>query len=662
MPSEKKVKKVLHAQRKDASSLSSFVERPLPTDKEVASFERVVKKEARHQEIEDNLSEIYRDKKGALMNVKTLKAKRKTFFLVRWFRNLLVIFLLGAAAYFAYFYFFARNTDVTALELKVVAPDKVIAGEEFSYIIEYHNPTQFNLTQLRLEMQYPANFIFKSASISPQSGNYGWNLPELAAGGNGEVTITGQLISLPDSANIVSARLNYVPQNYTSQYKKEMSASTIISGPGFQVDLTGSNTAFLNQDNDLTLIFSDVKTNYLEDFNISFSLPAEANAWVATTSAATSTDLESKRITVSKTGGTTWQVSGLVPEIGRQEVPLKYKVKVPSADMSIVVRLEKKTEDGQSFVFWEKTLRPEMVKSDLNLTLFLNGAKTDGAVNFSQTLNYTLSFSNKGSNTFKDVVVMASLNGDFLDWKSLRNEKGGELRNNNTLIWTKNEISELEQVKPGDEGEINFSINLKPFAEGDLGKNLNVVSYAQYSVDNKTVSGDENKSNTITSRINSDLSLNEQIRYFDDNNTPVGSGPLPPKVGEKSSFRVYWVVKNNLHELTDAKVVLNLPPYVNWDEKASTNVGNLNYDASNRQVVWEIGRLPVSVYRADAQFNISLTPAESDRDTILVLSPGSIVTATDTETKETITKKIEAKTTKLEDDDIAGLNNSGKVQ
>lgn len=662
MAEEKKVKRILRTRREEVSGLSAFIERPLPTEKEVTSFERVVKKEARHQEIEDNLSEIYRDKKGALMNVRTLKAKKKTFFLVRWFRKLLILLLIFAAAYFAYFYLFARNTDLNALELKVKAPEKVLAGEEFSYIIEYHNPTQFTLSRLHLEMQYPANFIFAGASVNPQSGNYGWDLPDLTPGGNGELTITGQLVSLPDSVNVVSVRLSFTPQNYSSQFKKEASASTIMAGPGFQVDLSGSDTAFLGQDNDLSLVFSDVKDNRLGDFNISFSLPAETEAWVATTTEATSTSQDAKKLSITKTGGASWQVSGLSQESGRQEALLKYKIKVASADMAISVRLEKKGNDGQSYIFWEKVLRPEIIKSDLNLTLFLNGSKTDSAVNFGQTLNYTLTFNNKGDHVFKDVVIMAALDGDFLNWKSLRNEKGGELRNSNTLIWTKDEMPELAEVKPGDSGEVNFSLALKTYQESDLGKKLSVTSYGQYAVDNKTISGDGNKSNIIVSRINSDLSLNEQIRYFDDDNTPVGSGPLPPKVGEKSSFRVYWVTKNNLHELADARVVFSLPAYVDWDGKSSTNVGNLSYDPTSRQVVWGIGRLPVSVYRADAQFNISITPAEADRDKILVLSPGSVITATDMETKETITKKTEAKTTKLEDDDIAGLNNSGKVQ
>jgi hypothetical protein len=166
----------------------------------------------------------------------------------------------------------------------------------------------------------------------------------------------------------------------------------------------------------------------------------------------------------------------------------------------------------------------------------------------------------------------------------------------------------------------------------------------------------------VVGRLNSDLRLQEQIRYFNDDNFPVGSGPLPPQVGEKTQFKVYWTLSNNIHELSEARVTLALPAYVSWDGDHRTNVGNLYYDDLSRQVVWEIGRLPLSVYRVDAEFSIGLVPTAGDQGKILVLSPGSLASAMDTETKAVINHKSSPKTTKLEDDEIAGLNNSGIVR
>ena len=663
----KKIRRVLRVGRAEDSSLSSFVERPVPTEKEVATFERVVGREVHDHEIDSNLSEIYSDKHGRKVDVGRVEAKKKPFFLVRLFKRLLALVLIGLAAYGLYFYWFGNSNDVNGLDFRLNAPEKVMAGEEFSYQIEYHNPTKFLLGHLRLELQYPDNFVFTSASLAPTSGNYGWDLSDLAPGENAAITVTGRLIGQPDSVNVISGRLSYLPGSFTSEFKKEASASTLVSGPGFRVDLNYSNTAFLNHDNDMSLIFSDVQNNYLGDFNITFTLPTEANASVVASpddKAATSTKpaaTSSPAIVITKTGGAVWQVAGLRTELGRQEVPMSYKIKQKSDNLEIKVRLEKKLENGESYIFWEKAIRPELVSSDLNLTLLLNGSKNDGAVTFGQPLNYSLTYSNRGINTYKDVVIMAALSGDFLDWNSLKDDNKGDVQNK-TIIWTKNEIPALAEIKPGTEGNIDFSIKLRGYKESDLGSNMSVVSYGQYGINNKPTKGEENKSNTISSKINSDLSLTEEIRYFNSDNLPVGSGPLPPRVGETTSFKVYWTVKNNLHELTDARAVFTLPSYVAWNQGNATNVGSLYYDDATRQVIWEIGRLPLSVYRVDAEFSLSLAPAESDRNKILVLSPGSTVSAMDTETKDTITKKVGSKTTKLEDDDIAGLNNSGIVQ
>ena len=77
MAEKKKVKKILRVEREKTSGLSAFIERPVPNDQEVSSFERVIHKEARGQEIDDNLTEIYKDKQGSLIDVKKMKIKNK---------------------------------------------------------------------------------------------------------------------------------------------------------------------------------------------------------------------------------------------------------------------------------------------------------------------------------------------------------------------------------------------------------------------------------------------------------------------------------------------------------------------------------------------------------------------------------------------------------
>lgn len=663
MSAAKKSKKKMKVTKRSKSGLSGFIERPVPNSKEVASFERVVHKKARNQEIETNLSEIYRDKSGNMINVKQMNVKRRPLLLIRWLRKIFIVVIIALIAYFAYLYFFSQGNDSSALELSINAPEKVVVGEEFSYSIDYINPSKFSLEQIRLEVQYPDNFVFIGSSITPESGNYGWDLPNMRGNERASLTITGKLISPPDSINLISARLNYVPVNFSSNFKKEASSSTIVKGVGFSVNLDVNNTAFINQENEMTLTLSNVENNYLGDFNLSFTPAEQVDVWLATSTEAVVDEDETtaEKIKITKSRGLNWQISGLNKETDRYKIPIVFKIGEDAETADITVKLEKKLEDGQAYTFWEKTISPDLVKSDLNLTMLVNGDKNDSATGFGQTLNYSLSYSNQGESSFQDVLVMAVLDGNFLDWNSVESDTPGEVREG-SIVWTKEELPALEEIEPGQSGQIDFSINLSDWQEDDLGQDLDIISYAQYSFNNKPIKGDDNKSNTVISKINSDLNLVEQIRYFDNDNIPVGSGPLPPKVGQKTGFKVYWTINNNLHELNNLKVVLDLPSYVAWDGKSSTNVGNLSYNNGTHQVSWDIGRLPTSVYQITADFGISITPGEADLNKILILSPGSVITALDTETQDEINKKTAPETTKLEDDDIAKLNNTGIVE
>ena len=137
---------------------------------------------------------------------------------------------------------------------------------------------------------------------------------------------------------------------------------------------------------------------------------------------------------------------------------------------------------------------------------------------------------------------------------------------------------------------------------------------------------------------------------------------MPPKVGQKTSLKVYWKIENNLHELNNTQVISKLPDYVLFDGDVNVSTGDLSFDGATHSIIWNIGVLPVSTYQAQADFNISVTPTENQKNSLLVLLSGSTVTATDTDTNSNIIKKGNSKSSKLEDDEIANLNNSGLVE
>lgn len=660
----KKNNKTIKTLKEKKSSLeASFLERPLPESEDVSRFESLIKREATIEETDNNLSAIYSDNKGELVDVSKVK-KRKSLALIVFFKRIFVLTIIICGIYGAYYFFFQRPAGVDGLEFYINYPEKILAGEKMTYEIIYENNTSLSLDNVAIEAILPETFVITNSQPALNENN-NLHIGSIYPAQKGSILIEGYLIAPVDSANVIIARLTYTPSNFSSAFKKEFTANTIVSSLGFLLNLDYVNTALVERSNELKLNFSAFYNNNLDDIYLTVSGPdnlklikeplEEDNA---------NNEEENAGPKFESISDYTWSISNLPKDSDeRFSLPVEFTFNEKKTDKEeLTLKLFKKEAENRELVLWEKTLSFDLINSDLNIDLFLNGEKSDQPINFGSTLNYSLKYANNGEAVLYDLVLMAVIKGSFIEWSSLSDSLGGSVAGK-AIVWSKEQLPALAELAPGESGSIDFSIKVKSFSLGDLSGDNLVTSYAQYGLSKPAKEGDENnRSNTIRSYLNSDLSLTEKVLYFNEDNIPVGSGPLPPRVGEKTSVRVLWTLKNNLHDLKDAEAFMILPLGVTWEDNSTTNVGRVFYDADTRRVTWRLGYLPLSVYRADAEFSLSVTPSENDRDKILVLSPGSTVKAIDTLTNAEVLNKTSAKTSKLEDDEIAGLSNNGRVE
>lgn len=640
------------------SSLAEFVQRKLPNDKEVAKFEEILKDEAREEEIEEGLSEIYQDDDGNIVDVKKLDIKKKRGIIFFLFSFVFLCFAIGGIGYGIYYYLNSgiQNLDV---ELQINCKEKLIAGEEVFFDINYKNYNNVVLNQLRIEVDYPDNFIFIESDPAPSQNNSIWLPEDLTAKNFGNIRIKGKIIAEKGNNGIFQVKMNYVPANFSSPFSESASCSSLIEDLGYEFDFSYPNTVLVGDINKMILKIEKQEISYMDD--LFFELKIPDNMEISSIVESKDDKKEKGKLIIEKLRDNIWKLGSLSNQ-NNIEINYKYKEKLSEKEI-FDIKFFQYGESGKEYIFYKRDFEISVMKSDLNLFLFINGSENDQSINFNDSLTYTITYTNKGESIMKDVLVMAVLESEFLDWASLF-EENNAVEKGNTLTWTKEQIGELEELQPNASGEISFSIKVADFKESDLGKNFEVKSYAQYSIGNEEdfVENLDSKSNLIINKLNSDFSLFEELRYFNEDNIPVGSGPLPPKMNETTSFKVYWQVKNNLHELGSVRVETKLPEYVKWDNKNRTSVGMVYYDSENHQVVWDIGRMPLSVYKADAEFNISITPQSEDFDKILVLLSNTKASATDKETNANIIQEKKTKTTKLEDDEIARENNDGRVQ
>jgi hypothetical protein len=633
------------------SSLGEFVKRSLPTDEEVERFDEFAEEEAREEGIEESLSEIYQDDNGDIVDVKKLDIKKGRGFFFWLLTFLFILAALASAVYGFYYMYYGGEEGSESIYFSIEGEENILAGEEFFYTVNCKNLSNVDIGNIEIRLIYPENFVFLDSAPVAQAENNFWKISRLAPHRSEQIKIKGKIIGLRGSKNIITGSMTYVPSNFSSEFKKEAVFENKISAIGVDFDIESPSGVLVGEESEIIIKYKAEENNFINNFLLSIEPLSNMEF-----------------ITEEEKGADTgiWRID----EVGEEEKELKIKFKIiekKNPQEELILKFEHlgcadcpegKGEGSENYyVFFEKTVSFEVIKSDLNLNLIINGSRGDQGVDLGQTLNYSIVYANKGDSEMKDVIIMAVLNSEVLDWKSLKDEHNGQI-GNNTISWSKNEIPALESLDVDEEGVIDFSIKVKPFEEIEIepGRKYEIESYAQFSIGNvEAKDNEDNKSNTIINKINSDLFLDEQVRYFNDDNIAVGSGPLPPKAGETTSYKVYWTITNNLHELNNLRIKADLPDYVRWGDKNKSTVGTIQYDEAAHQVIWNIGLflLPISVYEAKAEFNISITPAVSDVDKIMVLLPGTVVEALDIETKAAISKTTKAKTTRLEDDEIA---------
>ena len=163
------------------------------------------------------------------------------------------------------------------------------------------------------------------------------------------------------------------------------------------------------------------------------------------------------------------------------------------------------------------------------------------------------------------------------------------------------------------------------------------------------------ESEEITVKIMSTLTLSCEARYYSEENEKLGSGPLPPEIGETTAYRIYWYLSNTTNEVTDVQVKASLPEDIYWTGKEKTiSAGTLEFDPLTRIITWSINRVPVGtgqVYsQLSASFEVSATPGVVDLGLIKILTDKATVTGLDSFTEVDLTDFYDSLTSELTND------------
>lgn len=106
-------------------------------------------------------------------------------------------------------------------------------------------------------------------------------------------------------------------------------------------------------------------------------------------------------------------------------------------------------------------------------------------------------------------------------------------------------------------------------------------------------------------KVNSKIEVSQ--RGFFEDEIFGNSGPIPPRVGEITTYTITWSVKNYFSQVKNVKVKANLPQGVELTGKIfpEDQSQKFAFDAYSREIVWDLGDLEPGIGVSNSAPNVS---------------------------------------------------------
>lgn len=523
---------------------------------------------------------------------------------------IILLFLLVGAAVAGFFVFYDKGPSGKSIKVTLAAPKEAVAGEDFTIALEYENLDKVPLDGFEIVMEYPENFYFQSANLEPINAEKNvWRPDKLLPGAKQRIELAGYLIKDDAGQRPFVFIVHYQPENFSSNFTETLDKDIKISKSLLNVtveapDMVADESAVIfkikyQNDSDRDLTGLNLVLDAGEAFKASSLTPAASStAWQIP-------KLESKQ-------------SGEITMVGKIDStianPLNWEFSV----------WQKKEANNRRY-YYKKTGKIIVEAPQISVRLLAADNKT--SANWGENNTYKITIENSGKIAINQAVLKLSFFGQQINWPAFDGQSNAKVDEpSNSLVWLSTNggwTEKLAEIKPGDKLETTVAVPI--INEPDDLTNLDpaaLVLDAQATLSFKA--NDKHKvfsSEHLQQNLNSQLRLITEARYNLDQQTKVGSGPVPPVIGKTTMYRIYWKIFSGSQALSNVKISTTLPAYVNWlAENTSVTMGDpVKFDTASREVSWTIPSLSANS-QIMAEFNLSVTPVESQVNQLLILT------------------------------------------
>lgn len=496
---------------------------------------------------------------------------------------ILILILLGGI-YFA-FNWNKNNYSKESLKLEILGPNDATLSQEVEYLVKYKNNGNFRLENPELIFVPPENSAEDGNILERQVLGTEKLGQAIYPGEEKSFSFKVRLLGEEGEAKTAKAYLSYQPKELKARYESSTSLTTVIKSVPLTFEFDLPSKIELGKDFNFRINYFSNIDYPLTNLRCQLEYPFGFEFGQANPKSIDKTDWEIP--VLNKSEGGRIEVSGKITgEVGN--------VKIFKAKLGI-------WKNGEFILLKEAEKGIEIIKPSLYLRQEING-NPQYAASPGDWLHYQVYFKNIGDEALTNLFLVNKLEGELFDFKTMKSDSGNFQSGDNSIIFDWRKAGSLSYLIPMDEGKVDFWIKLKD----DLGNIKNPTL-------KNTVFISQAREEFVT-KVGSKIEM-AQRGYFQDE-VFGNSGPIPPKVGDTTSYTIAWQVKN-YSEVKNVRVRAVLPENVILTGKIfpESETSKFSFDSQSREIVWSLGDLRVvqgsPTSSPSISFQVAFTPENS---------------------------------------------------
>lgn len=525
------------------------------------------------------------------------------------------------------------------VELQIVAPEHIIAGDRVVYSVVYKNKSKNPINGGELFFEYPkgAEPVEEVGEQTPE-GTFRVRVlvPALLPGEEAHADFPLRIFGKEGDAITTTATLIYAPQNLSSKFTVRKEFITIVDQVPIALSFSGG---------------TKIRSGDQYEFHLEYASNAKA-------------DFKNVALSVSYPEGFQYRESDKVPDVrDLRRMIWQLGTLQPGSSGSILIRgivsgvtLEPKTFQyglgiyDKNTKLWtpyiDRTVVAEIIEQPLGVLVLVNGSR-EQSVSFGDSFNGIVKVKNNSAAVLRDIGIEMAIDGP-IDFGKIR-APGGAVVGSRMVQWNSGTDPSLSQLNPGEERSLQFSGGLRgaetagKFRNATITFKTTIKAAEEEALDFKPTGND-----TFIMSVNAIPSFVAKALY--SGSLIKNTGPIPPKVGQRTSYTVVWEVDSSGGDLSNVRMSAFLPPYIEWKNVIVPQSEQMAYQKSTGEIIWNPGTIRAGEETRRVMFQISLVPSESDINQSPLLVTKTKGTASDSFTSKEIQAIVPDVTTDVRDD------------